>query len=311
MTIGIKALSTYIPAGRQSVETILEDNGCTHKDIKLFRRIHKLRQVPIVEEGQKLEETLSKSLEDIIQLYPNHKIKLVLYTHTIIPQVPYNYELMYRLLKEFNLHNIDYYGISHANCASFFIGLKTAVDFLRKSTAESEVLIISGDQTNFMSESRYLTKSSIIGDSSAAMIISNRPKEKEILSTHVMADTRFFYGIYALKEEVDQFNKSYSNNLNRLIDQTITKANIDLNNIDWILPHNVNATTWRNFSRERGFDPKKIMTDLIEEIGHTYCTDAQINLNYGLKNGKIKPGHLCLLIGVGVGSFFGASVVRI
>lgn len=311
MTIGIKDLSTYIPSNRQSVESILKENGCSSVDIRFFKRILQLKQVPIVEEGQKLEETLSIALDKIFEGYYDHKIKLILYTHSIIPQVPYNYELMYRLLKKYNLHNIDNYGISHANCASFFMGLEVAEDFLQHSNEESEVLIISGDQTNFMAEGRYLPKSSIIGDSSAAMILSNNPQGMEILSTKVITDTRFYNGIYANKEEIRQFNKSYLHNMNELINRTIEEANVTLKDIDWILPHNVNITTWQNFSRDCNFATEKIMTNLIKDIGHTYCTDSQINLYYGLNYGKINPGDLCLLIGVGLGSFFGASLIEV
>ncbi|MBO1915141.1 hypothetical protein J4G37_61235, partial [Microvirga sp. 3-52] len=97
---------------------------------------------------QRLEETLSIPLKKLFKSSKKNKIELVLYTHTIIPQVPYNYELIYRVLKQFELEKVTYYGISHFNCASFFTGLEMANDFLQKSPDDCEVLIISGDQTN-------------------------------------------------------------------------------------------------------------------------------------------------------------------
>ncbi|WP_210470966.1 3-oxoacyl-[acyl-carrier-protein] synthase III C-terminal domain-containing protein [Sporosarcina sp. 6E9] len=311
MNIGIRALETFIPKNRQSVEDVLRENECTEMEIKLFKRIHKLNQVPIVNEGQRLEETLSIPLKKLFKSSKKNKIELVLYTHTIIPQVPYNYELIYRVLKQFELEKVTYYGISHFNCASFFTGLEMANDFLQKSPDDCEVLIISGDQTNFMTESRYLQKSSIIGDSSAAMILGKNVESRQILSINTLIDAKFHAGIYANKKEVNEFNQVYIERISKLIDGTLEKCNLSLKDIDWIIPHNVNITTWRKIAKEKQFDFNKIMTHLIEKIGHTYCTDAQLNLEYAESEGLLKKGDLCLLIGVGLGAFFGASLIKI
>lgn len=311
MNIGIKALETFIPDNRQSVEEILGENECTDIEMKILKRIHKLKQVPIVNEGQRLEETLSIPLTKLFQSTKAHKIDLVLYTHTIIPQVPYNYELIYKVLKQFGLEKVTYYGISHFNCASFFTGLEIANNVLQRATDDSEVLIISGDQTNFMTESRYLQKSSIIGDASAAMILGNNVQTRQVLSVNTLIDANYYTGIYANKKEVNKFNQVYIERISKLIDGTLEKCNLSLNDIDWIIPHNVNITTWRKFASVKKFDFNKIMTDLIGEIGHTYCTDAQLNLEYAEKKGLIKTGDLCLMIGVGLGAFFGASLIKI
>lgn len=309
--LGIKDLSAYIPKNRQSLNQIMELNNCTTKELKILQRMHKLKQVPIVDNGQKLEDTLSLSIAEIFKRNTTEKIKLVLYSHTIIGQVPYNYDLMFKVLKKFNLHKTQYYGISHFNCASFFYALKIAMDFLTNSPEDTEVLIISGDQTNFLPEARYIPNSSIMGDSSTAMLLSNKVNSHKILSVDTLSDTRFYNGIYAEKEETKLFNSVYFDNLNKVIQKVLLKKNLILQDIDWIIPHNVNFTTWNKFSKNYGFRIDKILTDLIGDISHTYNTDAQINLEYGIKTGKIKEGQLCLLVGVGLGSFFGACIIKI
>ncbi|MBO1912864.1 hypothetical protein J4G37_49680, partial [Microvirga sp. 3-52] len=103
----------------------------------------------------------------------------------------------------------------------------------------------------------------------------------------------------------------YIERISKLIDGTLEKCNLSLKDIDWIIPHNVNITTWRKIAKEKQFDFNKIMTHLIEKIGHTYCTDAQLNLEYAESEGLLKKGDLCLLIGVGLGAFFGASLIKI
>ena len=274
-------------------------------------RIHNLKQVPIVDDGQKLEETLAIPISHIVNSSLNN-IQLVLYTHTGIIQVPYNYDLLYKTLKKFNLHKCQYYGISHYNCASFFSGLKMAINYLKQpANKNSEVLIISGDQSNFLPEGRYIPQSSIMGDSSVALLLSNRVDKNKIISVELLLDTRFYNGVYADKLEASLFNSSYFDNLDILVKKILSKSNSKLEDIDWIVPHNVNVTIWKHFSERNNYDLNKILCDLIPDISHTYNTDALINLEYGIRTGKIKKGQLCLLTGVGLGSFFGACVIKI
>ncbi|OIU69825.1 3-oxoacyl-[acyl-carrier-protein] synthase III C-terminal domain-containing protein [Rossellomorea aquimaris] len=311
MTIGISNLSTYLPEDRESVGEIITRVGGRGSETKLMTRILGLNHVPIVKDGQRLEETLSIPLENLLDMESAENLKLILYAHTIIPQVPSNYELLHKVASRYQLEHIDRYGISHLNCASIYKAIEVAKDFLLKQSEESKVLILCGDQTNFMPQARHLTKSSVIGDAASAMFISNYTEKNTILSTATLADTRFHNGIYSDSSELKNFNKSYMPNLNKLIDHILDEAGLTLNDVDWVVPHNVNKTTWRNFSEERDFNLEKILTEQINEIGHTYCTDAQLNFNFALRNNKIVPGDLCLWVGVGLGCYFGACLIRV
>lgn len=310
MGIGISKLSTYIPDNRELVEDVIEKVGGGRSESKLLTRVLGLKQVPVVEHSQKLEDTLSMSLKELLENEFKDDIKLVLYAHTLIPQVPHNYQLLHKVLNRYGLAHVGSYGISHMNCASFFKALEVAELYLEKCQEKSKVLVLSGDQTNFISQARYLPKSSVIGDASSAMLVSNYSDINRIISTGTLTDTRFYNGIYAQERELKNFNRSYTDNLNKLINNVLEKSKRKLEEVDWIIPHNVNKTTWENFSKSRGFNYENILTDQIEEIGHTYCTDAQLNYDYGVKKNKINSGDLCLWIGVGLGSYYGACLIQ-
>lgn len=310
MQIGIREIVTYIPEGRQSIEELFRENQLSGTELRLMKRFHGLSHVPIVENGKKIEELLVMPLMEIFQENPNHNIKLIIYAHTGL-HVPYNYDLLYKVLRQFDLQDIHSLGFSHLNCASFFTALKTSYIFLKDFPPGAEVLILSGDQTNFLPEGRYLPKSSIMGDSATALILNNEMDSKTIRSIVTFHDVKFYQGVYANEKEMRLFYKTYEKNLDRLISETIEKANIHLEEIDWIVPHNVNMTTWKSFSRRNSFDLDKIILDLIPEIAHTFNTDAQINFDYGLKKGKIRKGDICLLIGIGLGSFLGSCIIKV
>ncbi|MEC5425430.1 3-oxoacyl-[acyl-carrier-protein] synthase III C-terminal domain-containing protein [Virgibacillus sp. C22-A2] len=310
MQIGIRKIATHIPEGRQSIEELFEENQLSGTELKLMKRFHGLSHVPIVEFGKKIEDLLVVPLSKIFQGNPSHNIKLIIYAHTGL-HVPYNYDLLYKVLRKFDLQDIHCLGFSHLNCASFFTALKTSYSFLKESPHGTEVLILCGDQTNFVPEGRYLPKSSIMGDSATALMLNNKMASKSIMSIVTFHDVEYYQGVYASDKEMKLFYKAYDENLDRLINQTLEEANLQLEQIDWILPHNVNITTWKSFSRRNSFALDKIMLDLIPDIAHTFNTDAQINFDYGIRKGKIKKDDICLLIGIGLGSFLGSCIIKV
>lgn len=103
MNLGIAKIGTYIPNLRQNIEEVVEYCGGNDREIKLMKRLHNIQQVPIVEEGQRLDETLGYALLD---LKLNENIDLILYAHSLLAQVPHDYGLLNKVLKPFNLNNV-------------------------------------------------------------------------------------------------------------------------------------------------------------------------------------------------------------
>ena len=80
--------------------------------------------------------------------------------------------------------------------------------------------------------------------------------------------------------------------------------------VDHIFPHNVNWTTWKEFSRRTGVGLERIYLDNIQRIGHTFSTDPFINLSSGLEQEWVCKEGRSVMVSIGLGSFFGFALVE-
>lgn len=304
----IQDIEVYIPENMQPIDELLQFNGFNDRVIKIFKRFHKLNQVPIVKHTQKLEETLTKSLEKISIKYDLKSVDLVIYTHSLIPQVPYDYNLLYNVLKSFNIEQIPAYGISHLNCASFFGALAYARDFFIKNSEAESILIITGDQANFIPEVRFIDGATVMGDAATVTLITKNGDYNRMLSLNLYISTKQYTGYDSTPEELHESNKFYISDLSYSIEKVLNDAKCTLEDIKIIFPHNVNRTTWVNFCKANKIMLDKVLLDLVPKYGHLYCSDSQINLSYALQNNLLNKGDKYLLVGVGLGPIFGTAL---
>lgn len=305
MNLGIAKIGTYIPNLRQNIEEVVEYCGGNDREIKLMKRLHNIQQVPIVEEGQRLDETLGYALLD---LKLNENIDLILYAHSLLAQVPHDYGLLNKVLKPFNLNNVKKFGITQEACASSFYAMDLANLYFTKKENVNNVLIILGDQSNMTNRLRYIEGSTLIGDSAVAILLQKNFETNKLLSIGLYKDTRFNQGFFENPQKTALFNEEYVSIIIKAVHETLKKVNVSLDEVQYILPYNVNKMTWRRFSKLTQFPFENIILDLLPDIGHTYTTDCFINLAYLQSKNRLKKGDKFLMISVGLGCFVGSAL---
>lgn len=234
----------------------------------------------------------------------------MLFAHTALLQVPPDHDLFGRTLSAVGLQDVPAYGIAHVNCAALFRAVELAEGWLGHFPRRA-VLALAGDLASFIPEARLLPGASAMGDAAIAFLLRRTHVPYRLRGRAWRQDTRFHRGMRMNAEEAMAFNGVYVGLLGEVIDDALAAAGLTLADVDCILPNNVNVLTWTRFARERDFDCERIFMDLIPAIGHTMTTDAFVNLEMAARWGRIRPGDRCLLVGVGTGSYFAATVVEV
>jgi 3-oxoacyl-[acyl-carrier-protein] synthase III len=111
-------------------------------------------------------------------------------------------------------------------------------------------------------------------------------------------------------DETRAFNAEFLDRLDDVVDECLARAGKRLADVDWILPSNVNELTWSRFARARRYPHERIFTELICTLGHTMTIDAFLNLEMAARGGRICAGDTCLLLGIGTGSYFAATLLE-
>ena len=92
--------------------------------------------------------------------------------------------------------------------------------------------------------------------------------------------------------------------------ETVAAADMQLSDIDWLIPHQANVRILDATARKLGLAHEKLVIT-VDHHGNTSAASVPLALDEFVRAGKIRKGHRLLLQGVGGGFTWGSSVVTL
>ena len=92
--------------------------------------------------------------------------------------------------------------------------------------------------------------------------------------------------------------------------ETVAAADMQLSDIDWLIPHQANVRILDATARKLGLPHEKLVIT-VDHHGNTSAASVPLALDEFARAGKIRKGHRLLLQGVGGGFTWGSSVVTL
>ena len=138
-----------------------------------------------------------------------------------------------------------------------------------------------------------------------------------LVSAHGTRDRLLAYATVArgdfddeLSDDPGQFQRENPQVLADTVQAALDRAGLRLDQLDLILPHNVNALVWRRLCRRIGYPVERVLLDNIPTVGHIFCADAFLNYQTAVARGLITPGTRYLIgaAGAGMGATFSAMI---
>ncbi|HSJ23405.1 MAG TPA: 3-oxoacyl-[acyl-carrier-protein] synthase III C-terminal domain-containing protein [Longimicrobiales bacterium] len=96
----------------------------------------------------------------------------------------------------------------------------------------------------------------------------------------------------------------------RVVEQAATRAGWRLDEIDWVLPHNISRRSWEVLMGLLELPEERLWHHNIGRVGHTLAGDNFINLADALAAGAVTPGQKLLLFSWGYGAHWTALAVE-
>jgi 3-oxoacyl-[acyl-carrier-protein] synthase-3 len=90
---------------------------------------------------------------------------------------------------------------------------------------------------------------------------------------------------------------------------TLGKAGVDATDIDWLIPHQANLRIMQSTARKLKLPMDKVIIT-VDQHGNTSAASIPLALDVGVRSGRVKPGELILLEGVGGGFTWGAVLLK-
>lgn len=205
-----------------------------------------------------------------------------------------------------------------AVCSGFIYALSVADKFIKTGSAKN-VLVVGADAMSTITDYSDRSNAILWGDGSGAVILT-KSNEEGILSTHIHAKGEHEEllhvprkGHQGLKDTIDmkgnQVFKMAVNTLDMIVDETLNANNLAKEDIDWVVPHQANIRILEATAKKLNMSMDKLIVT-IDEQGNTSAASIPLALDFGIKQKKIKPGHLILMEAFGGGFTWGSALIR-
>ncbi len=91
--------------------------------------------------------------------------------------------------------------------------------------------------------------------------------------------------------------------------ETLAKCGQQVEDIDWLIPHQANLRILESTAKRLGLPHEKLIVT-VDTHGNTSAASVPLALDLAMRDGRIKPGHKVMLQGVGGGFTWGAALVK-
>lgn len=208
-----------------------------------------------------------------------------------------------------------------AVCSGFVYGLALADALIRTGTHRRAV-VIGAEVFSRIMDWNDRTTCVLFGDGAGAVVLeaSDDPgllaarlhadgSHAGILCTAGRVDAGAVVGDPFLRMDGQAVFKLAVAVLDSSAREVLADANMSIQSIDWLIPHQANARILKATARKLGLDESKLIVT-VDLHGNTSAASVPLALDVAVRDGRIRHGQNLMLQGVGGGFTWGSALVR-
>ena len=203
-----------------------------------------------------------------------------------------------------DLPNAAVVGINQVGCASIFAALRMARALISTEDNLEAILCVSADKFP-PDQPRDLAYNLVSDGACAALVRRGSQRNRIVECAHVTKGS--LWDSDTIENEIIA---AYFPTAAALIERTLAKAGLTIDDIAVVIPHNVSLRSWEILGRLIKCPVDRIYTDNISKVGHTIASDNLLNLRQATEAGRVKKGDYMLLFTFGYGSNWASMVVQ-
>lgn len=306
----IKHIWSYIPEHIVPIRELNDALGLNNAQTKVLEKIHGLKQVRQDRDGD-LTDLLGRVLTQVV----NHRtvtpasIKYIIYCHTIQENFPFPMKVLQGLKRAYGLQHAIAFSLTQQNCASGLVALDVAETLLPSLEADDHILILTGEKT-FSPVVQLIPNTTVMGEAAAAVLVGNTGNGSRMVGLTSITLGQYCNVLTGSPELRREFQEIYTPKLCDAILVAVEQAGLALHDIRYIIPHNVNLSSWKKVAACLSYPLERVYTSNVREIGHCFCSDPYINLQAVLDQELLQTDEYYLLVTVGLGVTFSVAVMQ-
>ena len=213
----------------------------------------------------------------------------------------------------------------HAVCSGFVYGLAVGDNFIKAGQART-VLVIGAEVFSRILDWQDRGTCILFGDGAGALVMRASETDggnsgRHVLSTHIHSDGRHRDLLYVdggpsstqtvghLRMSGRDVFKHAVNLLAGAVDEALEANGMNSEDIDWLVPHQANKRIMDATQRKLGLPVEKMVVT-IDRHANTSAASIRLALAEAASDGRIKPGQIVLIEGMGGGFTWGSAMIR-
>lgn len=212
-----------------------------------------------------------------------------------------------------------------AVCSGFVYALAVADSLLRTGQARL-ALVIGAETFSRLLDWEDRTTCVLFGDGAGAMLLQGQPPqpgsaERGILSTHIHSDGRHYKTLWVdggpsstgtvghVRMNGQEVFRHAVSRLSGAAEEALAANGLTPADIDWLVPHQANIRIIEATARKLKLPMEKVVLT-VERHGNTSAASIPLALTEASRDGRLKPGDLVLVEGMGGGFTWGSALIR-
>ncbi|MFN3829164.1 MAG: beta-ketoacyl-ACP synthase III [Tepidimonas ignava] len=212
-----------------------------------------------------------------------------------------------------------------AVCTGFIYALTVADALIRAGTARC-ALVVGAEVFSRILNFDDRTTCVLFGDGAGAVVLEATEHDGSgpgVLATDIHADGRHtgilcvpgtvaggqVLGDPLLRMDGQAVFKLAVGVLEETARATLAKAGMTEADLDWLVPHQANIRIMQSTARKLKLPMERVVVT-VDQHGNTSAASIPLALDHAVRAGRIQPGQLLMLEGVGGGFTWGSALVR-
>ena len=212
----------------------------------------------------------------------------------------------------------------NAACAGFVYGINMANAYI-SSGMYNKIIVVAGEVLSKITDYSDRNTCVLFGDGAGAFLIENDEESSFITSTSG-SEVKLAESLYCTDVSKTMFGKDLEQigfvNQNgkevykwaikmvpREIEKVAEKANVELKDVDWFVPHSANLKMIQNICKRSEYPFEQTLHSLVY-YGNTSSATIPLAIDDAVDRGDIKKGETILLFGFGGGLTYSSSLIK-
>jgi 3-oxoacyl-[acyl-carrier-protein] synthase III len=305
----LERIESFLPERSVKIDELAGSLGLRRAEVGVFRKIYGLDRLRFDPDTGLFDLVLPAARRALQALPEGRRIAYVIYAHTMQTLTPPHIDAAQRIREDLGLHDAEAFALTQQACVSSLGAIDLAGELLRAEAPEGAYALMVTGERAYSPKVQLIPNSAIMAEAAAAALVTLDGRGDQVLSHVTSTLGEYAAGLEMTREEIQGFGKAYSPALGEIIDRAVREAGLTFEDIDLVIPHNVNMVSWRATIKEMGADPAKFFLDNIQHYSHCYASDVFVNYTTVRDRDRLVEGRHYVLVSVGLGATFGAMVI--